>query len=42
LADARSKIETWRRYYNESRRHTALGWRTPEEFTSAAAQQAAE
>src|SRR6478609_7652577 len=25
LADARSKIETWRRHYNESRPHTALG-----------------
>jgi hypothetical protein len=25
LADARSKIERWRRQYNESRPHTALG-----------------
>ncbi len=25
LADAKSKIETWRRQYNESRPHTALG-----------------
>ena len=42
LADARSKIETWRRHYNESRPHTAPGWRTPQEFALAAAQQAAE
>ncbi|MFG7489654.1 MULTISPECIES: IS3-like element ISMex11 family transposase [Methylobacteriaceae] len=42
LADARSKIETWRRHYNESRPHTALGWRTPQEFALAAALQAAE
>jgi putative transposase len=25
LADARAKIETWRRHYNESRPHTSLG-----------------
>ena len=42
LADARSKIETWRRHYNERRPHTALGWRTPQEFALAAALQAAE
>jgi putative transposase len=36
-----SKIEAWRRHYNESP-HTALGWLTPQEFTLAAAQQAAE
>jgi putative transposase len=42
LADARSKIETWRRHYNESRPHTALGWLTPQEFALAAALQAAE
>ncbi|MBB2962661.1 transposase InsO family protein [Methylobacterium sp. R2-1] len=41
LADARSKIETWRRQYNESRPHTALGWLTPQEFALAAAQQVA-
>ena len=29
LADARSKIEAWRRQYNESRPHTSLGWMTP-------------
>src|ERR1700674_5262423 len=38
LADARSKIEAWRRHYNESRPHTALGWLTPQEFALAAAQ----
>ena len=42
LADAKSKIEAWRRQYNESRPHTALGWLTPQEFALAAAQQAAE
>jgi len=42
LADARSKIKTWWRKYNESRPHTPLRWRTPQEFALAAAQQAAE
>ncbi|WP_127168094.1 IS3 family transposase [Xanthomonas euvesicatoria] len=32
LADARSKIEAWRRFYNEERPHSALAWRTPAEF----------
>jgi putative transposase len=32
LADARSKIEAWRRDYNQVRPHSALGYRTPEEF----------
>jgi transposase InsO family protein len=31
LADARSKIEAWRRQYNESRPHRSLGWMTPQE-----------
>jgi putative transposase len=31
LADARSKIDGWRRFYNEEQSHSALGWRTPEE-----------
>ncbi|MDC9642655.1 IS3 family transposase, partial [Xanthomonas euvesicatoria] len=26
LADARSKIEAWRRFYNEERPHSALAW----------------
>jgi putative transposase len=32
LQDARSKIEGWRRMYNESRPHGALDWLTPTEF----------
>jgi putative transposase len=36
LADARSKIDAWRRYYNECRPHTSLGWLTPVEFASSA------
>ena len=32
LDDARDKIEAWRRFYNESRPHTALGGQTPNEF----------
>ncbi|KHK49130.1 transposase [Ralstonia sp. A12] len=32
LEDARSKIADWRRYYNESRPHSALQWATPAEF----------
>jgi putative transposase len=32
LADAREKLECWRRDYNEMRPHSALADRTPEEF----------
>lgn len=32
LEDARSKIETWRKDYNEFRPHSALGHKTPKEF----------
>lgn len=32
LADARQKIETWRRSYNAERPHSSLDYRTPEEF----------
>lgn len=32
LADARSKIEAWRKFYNEERPHSALAWKTPAEF----------
>ena len=32
LAEARQIIEAWRREYNESRPHRALGERTPREF----------
>jgi putative transposase len=42
LTDAKVKIEAWRRHFNESRPHTALGWLTPQAFASMAAQKAAE
>ena len=42
LADARAKIEAWRRFYNESRPHTLLGWLPPNEYAAAAALRAAE
>jgi len=32
LDDAQAKIEEWRRYYNETRPHSALQWATPSEF----------
>jgi putative transposase len=32
LADAREKIEAWRREYNEERPHSSLNYRTPREF----------
>jgi putative transposase len=35
LADARHTIETWRQDYNQSRPHSALGYRPPEEFRQA-------
>jgi putative transposase len=34
LAEAKQIIETWRREYNESRSHRALGERTPNEIAS--------
>lgn len=34
LAEAKQLIECWRREYNESRPHRALGERTPLEFAS--------
>jgi putative transposase len=37
LEDARSKIEAWRRDYNASRPHSALGQLTPQEFAAKAA-----
>ncbi|OYW46661.1 hypothetical protein DC429_18080 [Arthrobacter sp. TPD3018] len=36
LADARAKIEAWRREHNKSRPHTALGWPTPVEYAASA------
>jgi putative transposase len=32
LGDARGTVERWRKDYNRSRPHSALGYRTPEEF----------
>lgn len=32
LEDARCKIDTWRKEYNSERPHSALNYRTPEEF----------
>lgn len=32
LADAKKKIEKWRRYYNEERPHTSLQFKTPKAF----------
>lgn len=37
LAEARETIEAWRQDYNQCRPHSALGYRTPEEFAAAAA-----
>jgi len=37
LAEAREKIEAWRRDYNQVRPHSALGYQTPEEFAAQAA-----
>jgi ribosomal protein L32E len=32
LADARMKIESWRRHYKEERPHSGIGYRTPREM----------
>ena len=37
LAEAREKIEAWRRNYHQVRPHSALGYQTPEEFATRAA-----
>lgn len=42
LADARTKIEAWRRDYNESRPHTSLGWLMPVEYAAATATKVSE
>ena len=34
LAEAREKIETWRKDYNQVRPHSALGYQTPEGFAA--------
>ena len=36
LADAREKIAHWKQDYNQIRPHSALGYRTPEEFAKSA------
>ena len=38
LAEARAIIAAWRQDYNHCRPHSALGYRTPEEFAQQAAQ----
>ena len=40
LEDAKAKIEEWRRYYNETRPHSALQWATPAEFACQARERA--
>jgi putative transposase len=37
LSDARDKIGQWKQDYNQTRPHSALGYRTPEEFAQNAA-----
>lgn len=32
LADAKKKIEKWRRSYNEKRPHSSIGMKTPKQF----------
>ena len=39
LADAKKKIEKWRRYYNENRPHTSLKFKTPKQFEEEFVQQ---
>ena len=36
MADARDRIELWRREYNDDRPHTALGGLTPSPFANQA------
>jgi putative transposase len=40
LNDARTKIEAWRQYYNETRPHSALQWESPAHFARQALQKA--
>lgn len=40
LDDARSKIEAWRQYYNETRPHSALQWESPASFARQALERA--
>ncbi len=34
LADAREKMEAWRRFYNEDRPHSAIGYNVPVALTN--------
>ena len=34
VADARARLGVWRRYWNEERLHSSLGYKTPEEFAA--------
>ena len=34
LADAREKMEAWRRFYNEDRPHSAIGYNVPIALTN--------
>jgi putative transposase len=34
LLEARERIEAWRIDYNQERRHSSLGYQTPEEFAA--------
>lgn len=36
LADARCAVAEWRRFYNQQRPHSSLGYRTPQAFAAAA------
>lgn len=38
IADAKTRIETWRRQYNAERPHSSLNYRTPSEFANACAE----
>ncbi|WP_414016685.1 integrase core domain-containing protein [Burkholderia cepacia] len=40
MADAQSKIDDWRTYYNEVRPHSALRWMTPAEVARQARESA--
>lgn len=40
LDDARTKIEAWRQYYNETRPHSASQWESPADFARQALQKA--
>ena len=36
LWEAREKVESWRREYNQTRPHSSLGYQTPEAFAAGA------